>query len=214
MSTRNPLSGCGVSRRDLLRIGAGGLGLGLYGGLGPVPYVLAQASRASTAATSGRILVVFEWFGGNDGLNTVVPYGDAMYYKHRPTIGIKEKDVLKIDAHFGWQKSMRGMKNLYDEGKVAIVQGVGYGQPSFSHFTSISFWHTAAPNSGNEYGWVGRTAANLDQSGVRENMIVNIADSQTLAVKAPRHVPLVFVDPQMFKRGVFAQENPVLDTLA
>ena len=85
-----------------------------------------------------------------------------MYYKHRPTIGIKEKDLLKIDAHFGWHKSMRGMKSLYDEGKVAIVQGVGYDQPSFSHFTSMSFWHTAAPNSGNEYGWIGRTASALD----------------------------------------------------
>ena len=60
-----------------------------------------------------------------------------MYYKHRPTIGIKEKDLLKIDAQFGWHKSMRGMKRLYDEGKVAIVQGVGYDQPSFSHFTSM-----------------------------------------------------------------------------
>ena len=102
-------------------------------------------------ALSSRILVVFEWFGGNDGLNTIVPYGDALYYKHRPTIGIREKDVLKIDTHFGWHRSMGGMKNLYDEGKVAIVQGVGYDQPSFSHFSSMSFWHTAAPNSGNEY---------------------------------------------------------------
>ena len=110
-------NGSGVSRRDLMRLGAGGLGFGLFGGLGPVPYVLAQASRATAASTSGKILVVFEWFGGNDGLNTIVPYGDAMYYKHRPTIGIKEKDVLKIDAHFGWQKSMRGMKNLYDEAR-------------------------------------------------------------------------------------------------
>ena len=161
MTIKNPLSSCGVSRRDLLRIGASGLGLGLYGGLGPVPYVLAQASRASASATSGKILVVFEWFGGNDGLNTIVPYGDPMYYKHRPTIGIKEKDLLKIDAHLGWHKSMRGMKRLYDEGKVAIVQGVGYDQPSFSHFTSMSFWHTGAPNSGNEYGWIGRTASAL-----------------------------------------------------
>jgi uncharacterized protein (DUF1501 family) len=214
MTTKTRLSGCGVSRRDMLRIGTGGLGFGLFGGIGPVPYVFSRASEVAAAqAASNKILVVFEWFGGNDGLNTIVPYGDAMYYKHRPTIGIKEKDVLKIDAHFGWQKSMRGMKSLYDDGKVAIVQGVGYGQPSFSHFTSMSFWHTAAPNSGNEYGWIGRTASALDPAGTRPNMIVNIADSQTLAVKAEKHVPLVFIDPAKFKRGTFAQEHAALETL-
>lgn len=198
----------------MLRLGAGGLGFGLFGGIGPVPYVLGQASRAAAATTSGRILVVFEWFGGNDGLNTVVPYGDALYYKHRPTIGIREQDVLKIDAQFGWHKSMRGIKNLYDDGKVAIVQGVGYDQPSFSHFSSISFWHTAAPNSGHEYGWIGRTASALDPSGTRENLIVNVADAQSLAVKAEKHIPLVFIDPMKFQRGVFAQEKSALDTLA
>ena len=213
MTIKNPLSSCGVSRRDLLRIGASGLGFGLYGGLGPVPYVLAQASRASASATSGKILVVFEWFGGNDGLNTIVPYGDPMYYKHRPTIGIKEKDLLKIDAHLGWHKSMRGMKRLYDEGKVAVVQGVGYDQPSFSHFTSMSFMHTAAPNSGNEYGWIGRTASAMDPAGSRDNLIVNISDSQTLAVKAEKHVPLVFIDPMRFQRALFSQEKSVVDAL-
>jgi uncharacterized protein (DUF1501 family) len=175
--------------------------------------VLSQASLAAAANQSGKILVVFEWFGGNDGLNTIVPHGDPMYYKHRPTIGIKEKDVLKIDAHVGWHKSMRGMKNLYDEGQVAIVQGVGYDQPSFSHFTSISFWHTASPNSGNEYGWIGRTASALDPTGARANMIVNVSDSQTLAVKAEKHVPLVFIDPTKFQRGVFASEKAALEVL-
>jgi uncharacterized protein (DUF1501 family) len=196
----------------MMRLGAGGLGLGLFGGVGPVPPVLAQASRAASRP-SNKILVVFEWFGGNDGLNTIVPYGESLYYRHRPTIGIKERDVLKIDARLGWHKSLSGLKALYDEGKVAIVQGVGYDQPSFSHFTSISFWHTAAPNSGNEYGWVGRTATALDPKGARENLIVNISDSQTLAVKAERHVPLVFVDPTRFQRGAFAQEKGVLDSL-
>ena len=214
MSTQNPLSTSGVSRRDMMRIGAGGIGFGLFGGIGPVPYLLGQASRAAAATQSGRILVVFEWFGGNDGHNTIVPYGDPIYYKHRPTIGIKEKDVLKIDAQFGWHRSLRGMKNLYDEGKVAIVQGVGYDRPSFSHFTSISFWHTAAPNSGNEFGWIGRTAAQLDPTGTRENMIVNVSDSQTLAVKAEKHVPLVFIDPTRFQRALFAQEKAALDVLA
>src|SRR5215510_531735 len=213
MPSKHPLSGSGVTRRDMIRMGAGGLGFGLLGGFGPVPRVFSQASLQAAAPDSGKILVVFEWFGGNDGLNTIVPYGDPMYYKHRPTIGIKEKDLLKIDAHFGWHKSMRGMKNLYDEGKVAIVQGVGYDQPSFSHFTSISFWHTASPNSGNEYGWIGRTASALDPTGARPNMIVNVADSQTLAVKAEKHVPLVFIDPAKFQRGVFAQEQAALDVL-
>jgi uncharacterized protein (DUF1501 family) len=206
------LRDCGISRRDMIRIGAGGVGFGLFGGLGPVPYVFSKASAAA-ANNSGKILVVFEWFGGNDGLNTIVPYGDAAYYKHRPTIGIKEKDVLKIDAGFGWQRSMGGMKHLYDDGKLAIVQGVGYDQPSFSHFTSMSFWHTAAPNSGNEYGWIGRTASALDPAGARQNMIVNISDSQSLAVKAQHHVPLVFIDPARFQRGLFAQEKAAVDAL-
>jgi len=178
MSVHDKLAASGVSRRDMLRIGAGGVGFSLFGGIGPVPAVFGKAIEATAASASGKILVVFEWFGGNDGLNTIVPYGDAAYYKHRPTIGIKEKDVLKIDAHFGWQKSMGGLKRLYDEDKVAIVQGVGYAQPSFSHFTSMSFWHTAAPNGGNEYGWVGRTAAALDSSGARPNMIVSVRRSR------------------------------------
>src|ERR1043166_8224398 len=212
MSSTHRLSDSGVSRRDMVRIGAGGLGFGLLGGIGPVPYLFSKASAAAPN-DSGKILVVFEWFGGNDGLNTIVPYGDPTYYKHRPTIGIKEKDVLKIDDHFGWQKSMGGMKRLYDDGTLAIVQGVGYDQPSFSHFTSMSFWHTAAPNSGNEYGWIGRTASALDPAGARANMIVNISDSQSLAVKAEKHVPLVFLDPARFQRGVFAQEKTTIETL-
>jgi uncharacterized protein (DUF1501 family) len=211
---RHPLDESGVSRREMLRLGAGGIGFGLFGGIGPVPYVLSQASRAASTQPSGRILVVFEWFGGNDGLNTIVPYGDPLYYKHRPTIGIKERDLLKIDPQFGWHGSLRGLKNLYDEGKVAIIQGVGYDQPSFSHFSSMSFWHTAAPNSGNEYGWIGRTASALDPTGAREHMIVNVSDAQTLAVKAEKHIPLVFIDPMKFQRDVFAQEKGALDSLA
>lgn len=213
MGNRSNWSDCGVSRRDMIRIGAGGLGFGLFGGIGPVPYIFGRASEVAAASTSGRILVVFEWFGGNDGLNTIVPYADDVYYKHRPTIGIREKDVLKINQHVGWHKSMGGMRGLYDEGKLAIVQGVGYDQPSFSHFTSMSFWHTAAPNSGNEYGWIGRTASAIDPAGEHQNMIVNVSDSQTLAVKAQHHIPLVFSDPDKFQRGLFAQEKAAVDTL-
>ena len=79
-----------VSRRDLLRLGAGGIGFGLVGGLGSVPPVLAQAARTAATNAAGKILVVFEWFGGNDGLNTIVPYGDALYYKHRPSLALSD----------------------------------------------------------------------------------------------------------------------------
>ena len=214
MTSKSSWRDSGVSRREVMRLGAGGLGFSLFGGIGPVPLVLSQASRAAVGTTSGRILVVFEWFGGNDGLNTIVPYGDAAYYKHRPTIGLKEAELLKIDAQFGLHKSMQGMKRLYDDGKVAIIHGVGYDQPSFSHFTSSSFWHTAAPNSGNEYGWLGRTASALDPGGKRADLIVNISDSQGLAVRAEHHVPLVFIDPTRFQRAAFAQEKPVLEALS
>ena len=77
----------------------------------------------------------------------------------------------------------------------------------------MSFWHTASPNSGNEYGWIGRTASALDPAGARPNMIVNISESQSLAVKAEKHVPLVFIDPTKFQRGVFAQEKVALEVL-
>jgi uncharacterized protein (DUF1501 family) len=125
MDITSRLRDSGVSRREMMRIGAGGLGFSLFGGIGPVPHVLSQASRAAAATTSGRILVVFEWFGGNDGLNTIVPYGDAAYYKHRPTIGLKERELLKIDAQFGMHKSMQGMKPPYDGVKVEMIQGLG-----------------------------------------------------------------------------------------
>ena len=110
MAPRNRLSDSGGGGGVLIWVGAGALGLGVLAGLGLVLLVWRRGGRRRRAASRGGVRVVFEWFGGNDGLNTIVPYGDPMYYKHRPTIGIKEKDLLEIDAHLGWHKSMSGMK--------------------------------------------------------------------------------------------------------
>ena len=203
---------CGVSRRQALAIGAGGIGFGLAGGLSPLPPIFGGMNQA-IAATPGKILVVFEWFGGYDGLSTVVPYGDDMLYRHRPTLAYKEKDVLKLgDNHHGLQKSMVGMKRMWDEGKMAVVHGVGYEQPSFSHFSSMSYWHTGAPNSGEPFGWFGRTADAVDAAGT-PNYLVNVATSQTLAVRADKHVPVVFIDPTTFSREFYNQQRPVLGAL-
>ena len=191
----------GVSRRQALKIGARGIGLGILGGISPLPPLFGVASRA-LAATEGKILVVFEWFGGYDGLSTFVPYGDDVLYRHRPTIAVREKDVLKVDGHFGFQQSMVGMHRMWEEGNAAVVHGAGYDQPSFSHFASSSYWHTGAPNSGEAYGWYGRTADALDPSGV-PNYLVNVSATQTLAVRARDHVPVVFQDPDGFRRDLF-----------
>ena len=202
----------GVSRRQALRIGARGVALGLLGGgISPLPPLFGATSKA-VAATPGKILVVFEWFGGYDGLSTFVPYGDDALYRHRPTIGVREKDVIKVDEHFGFQKSMLGMHRMWEEGKMAVIHGAGYDQPSFSHFTSASYWHTGAPNSGEEYGWYGRTADALDPGGT-PNYLVNISPTQTLAVRAREHVPVVFDDPGAFTRSVFHPERPYIESL-
>ena len=202
----------GVSRRQALKIGGRGLALGLMGGgVSALPPLFGAASEA-VAATPGKILVVFEWFGGYDGLSTFVPYGDDALYRQRPTIGVREENVIKVDEHFGFQKSMLGMHRLWDEGNVAVIHGAGYDQPSFSHFTSSSYWHTGAPNSGEPYGWYGRTADALDPHGT-PNYLVNISSTQTLAVRAREHVPVVFDDPSAFTRAVFHPERPHIDNL-
>ena len=202
---------CGVSRRRALQIGARGIGLGLLGGLSPLPPLFGAASKA-LAATEGKILVVFEWFGGYDGLSTFVPYGNDALYRHRPTIGVREGDVIKVDDHFGFQQSMVGMHRLWEEGNVAVIHGAGYDQPSFSHFASSSFWHTGAPNSGEAYGWYGRTADALNPAG-SPNYLVNVAPTQTLAVRARDHVPVVFDDPSAFSRDAFHQQRPHIEKL-
>ena len=202
----------GVSRRQALKIGGRGLALGLMGGGVSVLPPLFGAAAEAVAATPGKILVVFEWFGGYDGLSTFVPYGDDALYRQRQTIGVREENVIKVDEHFGFQKSMLGMHRLWDEGNVAVIHGAGYDQPSFSHFTSSSYWHTGAPNSGEPYGWYGRTADTLDPHGT-PNYLVNISSTQTLAVRAREHVPVVFDDPSAFTRAVFHPERPHIENL-
>jgi uncharacterized protein (DUF1501 family) len=201
----------GIARRDLLRAGFGSLVLGASGNFERSPF-WAQASAAQ-APQDGRILVVVELSGGNDGLNTVVPYGDDAYYSARPRIGIRKERLRKIDQHFGFQSTMSGFERLYKDGHLAIVHGVGYDQPSFSHFSSMAYWQTAAPNRGELYGWLGRAADAMDPEG-HANYIVNIDTQQSLAVRSRGHVPLVFDDPQKFTRTGFAEDAAALKAIA
>ena len=203
-----------MTRRELLQGAFGGASLGLARRLG-LPFLLSQAALANAAdqRNDNRILVIFELSGGNDGLNTVVPYADDAYYRARPQIGIKPKALRKIDDHFGFSPGMAGFETLYKDGKLAIVHGCGYENPSFSHFTSMAYWHTAAPNSGEEYGWVGRLADAMDPEQ-KPNYIVNIDATQSLAVRSRLHTPVVFDDPEKFTRNAFFNEKPLLTQVA
>lgn len=192
------------TRREILRAGLAGFGTAA------MPLVFSRGAAAAEAAASNRILVVLEMSGGNDGLNTLVPYGDDAYYRHRPHIGIRPEKLLKVDEHFGFNPGMAGFERLYKDGKMAVVHGCGYAQPSFSHFTSMAYWHTGAPNSGEEYGWVGRLADAIDPK-LTPNFIVNIDEVQSLAVRAKDHVPVVFDDPNTFGRKGMYQTRPLLD---
>jgi uncharacterized protein (DUF1501 family) len=209
--------GCGCSRREFLARGLYGIGIGAG-----LPLVLSRTSAALTAqalqGTSAekhpeRILVVIELSGGNDGLNTVVPYGDAAYYRARPKLGIPERDVIKAAGGFGFHPSMVGFERLYKDGHLAVVHGCGYDHPSLSHFSSMGFWHTGVPNGGETLGWLGRLADDRYAPTTR-NVIVNLGTSQSLAVRSGHHSPLVFDDPSRFRRDGTDAEKQVLAGLS
>jgi len=214
---RRSHNGCSCSRRDFLIRGLYGVGLGAG-----LPLVLNRTSAALAAqalqGTSAekhpeRILVVVELSGGNDGLNTVVPYGDATYYRARPNLGIPDRQVIKISEGFGFHPSMVGFERLYKDGHLAVVHGCGYDHPSLSHFSSMGFWHTGVPNGGETRGWLGRLADDR-YDGAARNMIVNVGNSQSLAVRSSRHSPLVFDDPARFRREGTDDEKQTLAALS
>lgn len=119
-----------------------------------------EAADSATQIVTGKdstILVVLQMAGGNDGLNTVVPYANDFYHKARPKIGQTADKILKLTDEIGFHGSMTGFKNLYDSGNLAVVQGVGYPNPNRSHFRSTEIWQTASDSDKIEkYGWVGR----------------------------------------------------------
>ncbi len=116
--------------------------------------VLRQAQGGK--ATGDTVLVVCQWSGGNDGLNTVIPYANKTYYKLRPMIGIPEAKVLKISDDLGFNPGLTGLAELYHQGKVAVIQNVGYPEPNRSHFKSMEIWQSASPDTTLKYGWIGR----------------------------------------------------------
>jgi len=133
-----------------------------------VPPFLARAAHAAQEGSAvsrygdETVLVVIQMSGGNDGLNTVVPYGLDGYRDARPTLAMNEHEVLPLTDRLGLHPEMSGLHELYRAGRVAIVQGVGYPNPNLSHFRSLDIWHTAAPDTFESTGWLASSLAATD----------------------------------------------------
>jgi uncharacterized protein (DUF1501 family) len=152
-----------VTRRDFLASGLVGVAGGVI-----VPPILAKGVFAAgiNGIHNDRVLVVLQLSGGNDGLNTVVPYADPAYATARPTVGVRPDTVLHIDSNVGLNPALPGLRSLYDVGQVAIVQGVGYDKPTYSHFENLYVWEYADPKRAQTDGWLGKLlGTQLDSQG-------------------------------------------------
>jgi uncharacterized protein (DUF1501 family) len=130
-----------------------------------VPGFLANTARAAEAGKD-TVLVVIEMSGGNDGLNTVIPFADDLYHKARPTLHVTKEQVIKVNDEIGLHPSLNSFKPLLDNNQLAIVQGIGYPNPDRSHFESMDVWQSGDPKRKTSSGWIGRSATELqDKKG-------------------------------------------------
>ena len=118
------------------------------------------------------VLAVLSLSGGNDGLNTVIPYSNPLYRDYRPTLGIPEGQIIPINDDLGFHPTMGPLKKFWDEGKLAIFLGVGYDNPSYSHFRSMDIWHTCEPDKIGTEGWLGRVLKEIDPNA--ENVLCGV----------------------------------------
>ena len=161
-----------------------------------------EAADSATQITTGKdstILVVLQMAGGNDGLNTVVPYSNDFYHKARPRIGLSADKIIKVDGDIGFHGALTGFKNLYDAGNLAVVQGVGYPNPNRSHFRSTEIWQTASDSETIEkYGWLGRYFDNAC-SGADPTVGVTIGSQLPEAFFAKTPKGICFNNPQNYR---------------
>jgi uncharacterized protein (DUF1501 family) len=169
----------------------------------------AGAADSATQITTGKdatILVVLQMAGGNDGLNTVVPYANDFYHRARPKIGLTADKIIRVNDDIGFHGALGGFKNLYDSGNLAVVQGVGYPNPNRSHFRSTEIWQTASDSEKIEkYGWLGRYFDNAC-SGCDPTVAVTIGSQMPEAFFAKTPKGICFSNPQNYR--FMANGNP------
>ncbi|HIM63540.1 MAG: hypothetical protein BZY70_03690 [SAR202 cluster bacterium MP-SInd-SRR3963457-G2] len=146
-----------------------------------------------TSSKKDPVLVVLQLTGGNDYLNTVIPYSNPLYRDNRPAVGVAEGRELQLDDKVGFHPEMAPIKNLYDKGQVAVIHGVGYPDSPRSHFRSMDIWHTCEPDKLGTEGWLGRATKDIDPN--KENVLTTVSFGAALfrALVMPG-VPVACVD--------------------
>ncbi|MCC7303557.1 MAG: DUF1501 domain-containing protein [Bacteroidia bacterium] len=179
-----------MKRRDFIRASA------LATGLVMTPDFLKAGSRLLPEMSAGKKLVVIQLSGGNDGLNTVIPYKNDLYYKLRKKLALPEKEVLPLTDELALHPSLKFLQECFRSGDLTIVNNVGYPNPDRSHFRSTDIWHSASDAS--EFlstGWLGRY---LDQNGKTAHDIIETDSSLSLAVKGETRKAIALTDPKQF----------------
>jgi uncharacterized protein (DUF1501 family) len=174
-----------VSRRNFLKESLAVVSLGIA-----VPGVFSKAvvaaAEENSGAVSGKTLIVVQLSGGLDGLDTVVPYADPAYHDHRPTLGIRQNDMAVVNNRVAFHRDFAPMKALFDAGKLAVVEGVGYPSPNFSHFKSMDIWQSGDPTGANGDGWLGRYFEGLVDEEGHPLAGLSIGRSLPSSLEAPR----------------------------
>lgn len=171
-----------------------------------VPGFLKAMLKPEALTSNGKILIILQLSGGNDGLNTIIPVRNDLYYKLRNQISIKHGDALPLSADTGIHPALKFLKTLFDNGEMAILNNVGYPDPNKSHFRSMDIWQTASEsNQFLQSGWVGRYLDEACHSCSNPTQAMEIEDLLSLAMKGNNHKAIALKDPRKLYRE--SQEN-------
>ncbi len=189
-----------MNRRNFLGLGVAGASLYALGRpRGPLSAL--DLGMGAPLSKDEKILVIVQMSGGNDGLNTLIPFGDPEYAKARRRIGIPRKDVHQIEAGMGFHPAFKGLTELYKAKKLAVLQAVGYPNPNRSHFKSMDIWHCADPSGRDlRYGWLGRALDEMER-GVDKipELSINFAENPPLSLNGTSYKPVSFRDPNTYR---------------
>lgn len=187
-----------MDRRHLLSLGALGAGVLLSSRANGAVKLFGSPLLPQEHAQ--RPLIVLQLSGGNDGLSTVVPYAEDAYYRARPSIAHKKDKLLVLDDYRGLNGELKRLRTAFDQGRVAIVEGVGYPKPNRSHFQSLDIWHAADERGrGVGQGWIGRACAKACAGDNNPNLVVHVGANVPYSLHSLEHPAATFVNPAAYR---------------